>query len=69
MAACLAAAELSVPVDRVTSALPGCVARGDSFDECLAEMREAVEFHIQGLRADGSPVPMPNTRAATVDAA
>ena len=49
--------------------LPGCIALGDSFEECLSEMREAVVFHIEGLRADGAPVPLPNTRAATVDAA
>jgi predicted RNase H-like HicB family nuclease len=49
--------------------LPGCVALGDSVEECIAEMREAVDFHLAGLRADGEPVPTPSTRAATVDAA
>ena len=49
--------------------LPGCVAPGDSFEECLAEMRGAVEFHLEGLRADGTPVPPAITRAATVEAA
>ncbi len=49
--------------------LPGCVALGDSFEECLAEMREAVEFHVHGMLEDGLTVPPPITRAVTIDAA
>lgn len=49
--------------------LPGCVALGDSFDECVEEMRAAVAFHLEGLRAGGDPVPAPTTRVTTVDAA
>ncbi|MGI8507624.1 MAG: type II toxin-antitoxin system HicB family antitoxin, partial [Solirubrobacteraceae bacterium] len=37
--------------------LPGCVALGDSIDETVAEMREAIAFHLEGLAADGDPVP------------
>lgn len=49
--------------------LPGCVALGDSYEECVSEMREAVEFHLDGMRCDGTPIPTPSTRATTVDAA
>jgi predicted RNase H-like HicB family nuclease len=49
--------------------LPGCVALGDSYLECVSEMREAVAFHLDGMRADGQPIPPASTRAATVDAA
>lgn len=49
--------------------LPGCVALGDTFDDCVVQMHEAVEFHLDGMREDGLPVPEPTTRAATVDAA
>jgi predicted RNase H-like HicB family nuclease len=49
--------------------LPGCVALGDTYEECLREMREAVTFHLDGLREDGLAVPEPQTRAAVVDAA
>lgn len=49
--------------------LPGRVALGDSFQECLSEMREAVAFHLDGMRADGQPIPPASTRAATVEAA
>lgn len=45
--------------------LPGCVAVADEQDECLALMREALEFHLEGLRADGDPLPRPSTVAAT----
>jgi predicted RNase H-like HicB family nuclease len=49
--------------------LPGCVALGDTYEECLREMREAVAFHLDGLREDGATPPEPHTRAATVEAA
>jgi predicted RNase H-like HicB family nuclease len=39
--------------------LPGCVAVGDTVDETLAEMKAAIEFHIEGLKAEGLPVPPP----------
>lgn len=34
--------------------------------DVLAEMRRAIEFHLEGLRADGQPIPHPATVAATV---
>ena len=37
--------------------LPGCVATGLTIDECEAEMREAIAFHIDGLADDGGPIP------------
>lgn len=45
--------------------LPGCVAVADDLDECAQLMREAIEFHLEGLREDGLPVPQPGTVAAT----
>ena len=39
--------------------LPGCVAVGETRDEVLQLVREAIEFHIEGLRKDGLPVPAP----------
>ena len=41
--------------------LPGCAAAAETLDETLRLMREAIEFHIEGLLRDGDPVPMPNT--------
>jgi predicted RNase H-like HicB family nuclease len=46
--------------------LPGVVALGDTWDECRDEMRDAVVFHLDGLRAEGYPVPPPTTSAAVV---
>jgi len=36
--------------------LPGCVATA-SIDECEAEMRDAIAFHLEGLPGDGGPIP------------
>ena len=49
--------------------LPGCVATAISREELLEEIREAIEFHIDGMREDGDPVPEPQATAAVVDAA
>jgi predicted RNase H-like HicB family nuclease len=39
--------------------LPGCIATGDTVAEVEREMREAIRFHIDGLREDGLVVPEP----------
>jgi predicted RNase H-like HicB family nuclease len=39
--------------------LPGCVAVGESREEVMTLIREAIEFHVGGLREDGRPVPVP----------
>ena len=39
--------------------LPGCVAAAETREETVKLIREAIEFHIEGLREDGSPVPPP----------
>ncbi len=44
--------------------LPGCVATGDTAEECEREMREAIVFHVEGLREDGGPIPPPTIAAA-----
>lgn len=49
--------------------LPGCVAAAETRDEVLALIREAIEFHIEGLRQDGQPVPPPSSTSAVVDVA
>jgi predicted RNase H-like HicB family nuclease len=40
--------------------LPGCVATGKTRDETLRQMREAVNFQIDGLREEGLPIPEPS---------
>ena len=49
--------------------LPGCVAVGDTIEETEREIREAVEFHLEGLRADGLPIPEPSSRISYVEVA
>ena len=40
--------------------LPGCVATGETHEECQREMRDVVTFHLAGLREAGEPVPEPS---------
>jgi predicted RNase H-like HicB family nuclease len=47
--------------------LPGCIAAGESREEVLNLIREAIEFHIEGLREDGQPIPPPSSFSAIVD--
>ncbi len=39
--------------------LPGCIATGTTRDEAEKNIREAISFHIEGLREDGLPLPEP----------
>jgi len=48
--------------------LPGCIATGRTREQTVERMREAVALHIEGLRADGDPVPEPVTSAELVAA-
>ncbi len=47
--------------------LDGCVATGHSRHEVEKNMREAVAFHLDGLRRDGCEIPKPHTYPAFVD--
>jgi predicted RNase H-like HicB family nuclease len=48
--------------------LPGCVAAGPTVEAVEAEIRDAVRFHIDGLRQDGLPVPPATSIADYVEA-
>ncbi|MFZ1109376.1 MAG: type II toxin-antitoxin system HicB family antitoxin [Rhodomicrobium sp.] len=48
--------------------LPGCVATGATPEETEDNMREAIRFHIEGLREDGLAVPEGESRLAYVEA-
>jgi predicted RNase H-like HicB family nuclease len=41
--------------------LPGCVAVGETREETMQLIREAIELHIESLRENGEPVPMPHS--------
>jgi predicted RNase H-like HicB family nuclease len=47
--------------------LPGCVATGMSVAETETQIREAIEFHLEGMREDGIPIPPPSSQVEYVD--
>lgn len=49
--------------------LPGCVATGTTVEETEAAIREAMEFHLEGMRQDGTPIPQPSSRVDYVEVA
>jgi predicted RNase H-like HicB family nuclease len=48
--------------------LPGCVATAASLADVEREIRDAIRFHIDGLKEDGQPVPQPTSIADYVEA-
>jgi predicted RNase H-like HicB family nuclease len=49
--------------------LPGCVATGTTVEETESQIREAIEFHLAGLREDGASIPQPASRVEYVEIA
>lgn len=47
--------------------LPGCVAAAESREEVLELIREAIEFHLEGLREQGEPVPEPHSTSELIE--
>lgn len=48
--------------------LPGCVATGPTLETVETEIREAIRFHIEGLKSEGLPIPAPTSIAEYVEA-
>ena len=49
--------------------LPGCVATGVTPREAEKEIREAIEFHIEGMKEDGEAIPNPSSSVDYVEVA
>ena len=49
--------------------LPGCIATGDTVVEVESEIREAISFHLEGMREDGVLVPEPSSQVEYIDVA
>lgn len=49
--------------------LPGCVATGSTIEDVETQMREAIAFHLEGLREDGMPIPPPSSQVEYLDVA
>jgi predicted RNase H-like HicB family nuclease len=47
--------------------LPGCVSTGRTLAEIEKNIREAIEYHIEGMIEDGDPIPEPSSRALEVE--
>ena len=49
--------------------LPGCVAAGETREEALKLIHEAIEFHIQGLKEGGEDIPEPTSSIEIIEVA
>jgi predicted RNase H-like HicB family nuclease len=49
--------------------LPGCIATGATVEEVEAHIREAIEFHLEGMREDGIAIPPADSRVEYIDIA
>lgn len=49
--------------------LPGCVSTGDTLEEIQRLMRDGIEFHREGMREDGLPIPEPTTEVSYAEVA
>ena len=47
--------------------LPGCISVGETRDEVLASIHEAIEFHLEGLKEEGQPIPPPSSSSELVE--
>ena len=47
--------------------LPGCIATGSTREEVEGNMREAIEFHVAGMRMEGLEIPRPRTYSSYVE--
>jgi predicted RNase H-like HicB family nuclease len=47
--------------------LPGCVVTGASLEEVEVQIREAIEFHLEGMGEDGVPIPAPQSKVDYVE--
>ena len=49
--------------------LPGCIAAADTKEEIKKLIHEAIEFHIEGLKEDGEPIPKPSSSIEFIEVA
>ncbi len=49
--------------------LPGCISTGKTLSDIKRNIREAIAFHIEGMKVEGLPIPEPSTRTDLVEVA
>ena len=47
--------------------IPGCIATGSTRDDVEREMKDAIAFNLDGLRAEGMAIPKPSTSSSYVE--
>ena len=47
--------------------LPGCIATGSTSEETIKKMKEAIEFHLEGLKKENIPIPESSTKAVSIE--
>ena len=49
--------------------LPGCVATGATIEEAESEIRDAIAFHLDGMKEDGLPIPEATSKVEYIELA
>ena len=49
--------------------LPGCVAVGETEQEVIELIQEAIQFHLEDLQIEGQPIPLPVSKSTFVEVA
>ena len=49
--------------------LPGCIATGRTIKQVEIEIRNAIEFHLEGMKQDGQKIPLPSSAVEYVEVA
>ena len=49
--------------------LPGCIATGKTYEDVELLIREAIEYHLEGMKQDGEPIPLPSSAVEYVEVA
>ena len=49
--------------------VPGCVATGETAEDAVKAICEAIAFHLEGMRQDGTLIPLPSSRVDYVEVA
>jgi len=49
--------------------LPGCIAVGETEDEAVSLIQEAIQFHLEGLQIEGQPIPQPASKSKLIEVA
>lgn len=48
--------------------VPGSIATGDTVEDTIKMMKEALEFHFRGMKKDGDPIPEPSSQCVYIEA-